>query len=63
LLSAVWLSVQLYGYLMYEIPHKRAKLRSALRELEEEEALAQEYRAKRNELLLSRSAECEEVGP
>lgn len=34
-LSAGWLAVQLYGYVRYELPHKRARLRQALRELGE----------------------------
>ena len=34
-LSAAWLSVQLYGYIRYELPHKRAKLRAAKRHLDE----------------------------
>ena len=36
LLSALWLGAQLYGYVRYEIPHKRAKLRAALRDLGED---------------------------
>lgn len=34
-LSAMWLTVQLYGYVRYELPHKRARLRQALRDLGE----------------------------
>lgn len=30
-LSAAWISVQLYGYLRYDLPAKRAKLAAALR--------------------------------
>lgn len=29
-LSAAWISVQLYGYLRYDLPAKRAKLKAAL---------------------------------
>lgn len=35
LLSAGWLLIQLYGYVRYELPRKRAELRKALRELGE----------------------------
>lgn len=35
LLSATWLSVQLYGYFKYELPHKKAKRDAALHELAE----------------------------
>lgn len=35
-LSACWLSVQLYGYFRYELPHKRARLKKTLRDLGEE---------------------------
>jgi hypothetical protein len=31
ILSALWLMAQLYGYVKYELPHKRAKLLSAQR--------------------------------
>lgn len=34
-LSAGWLCVQLYGYIRYELPHKRARLKQAMRELGE----------------------------
>lgn len=33
ILSAGWLSIQLYGYIKYELPHKRARLIAAEREL------------------------------
>lgn len=33
ILSAGWLSIQLYGYIRYELPHKKAKLQAAQREL------------------------------
>lgn len=33
-LSAGWLTIQLYGYIKYELPHKRAKLIAAERQLE-----------------------------
>lgn len=34
-LSALWLGVQLYGYMRYELPKKRAELKAALKALEE----------------------------
>lgn len=34
-LSAGWLAVQLYGHLKYELPLKRARFRSAMRDLGE----------------------------
>ena len=37
LLSGAWLAAQLYGYVRYELPHKRARLKAALKELEDEE--------------------------
>lgn len=33
ILSAGWLSIQLYGYIRYELPHKKARLIAAEREL------------------------------
>lgn len=33
--SAGWLAVQLYGYIKYELPHKKARRDAALHELAE----------------------------
>lgn len=35
-LSGAWIAVQLYGYLRYELPIKRAKLAAALAEIKDE---------------------------